>query len=86
MGFGPVFQTSSKADAAPVSGLVVLRQVALTVGLPVVSIGGIHEGNAGPVLEAGSHGIAVISAVCCQEDPEAATRCLCRVFAENLHV
>jgi thiamine-phosphate pyrophosphorylase len=86
VGFGPVFETASKADAAPASGLAVLRQVVLEVGLPVVSIGGIHAGNVGSVFEAGSHGIAVISAVCCQEDPEAATRCLCRVFAGSLHV
>jgi len=76
IGFGPVFPTGSKADAGPVSGLEVLRQVVETIPLPIVAIGGITTENAPLVMEAGAHGIAVISAVCCQTDPTGAARSL----------
>ncbi|MFH1489082.1 MAG: thiamine phosphate synthase [Pseudomonadota bacterium] len=76
VGFGPVFPTGSKNDAGPVSGILVLRQVVKTIPLPVVAIGGIDEKNIPAVLRAGAWGIAVISAVCCQEDPEKAARSL----------
>jgi thiamine-phosphate pyrophosphorylase len=79
IGFGPVFPTESKADAGPVSGLEVLRHIVETIPVPVVAIGGITTENAYLVMNAGAHGIAVISAVCCQSDPRSATaslRCL----------
>lgn len=74
VGFGPVYPTGSKADAAPARGLALLREVAAAVPAPVVAIGGIGVGNAAEVVRAGAHGVAVISAVCCQEDPAEATR------------
>lgn len=74
VGFGPVFPTASKADAGPASGLEVLGEVVAQAGLPVIAIGGIGLGNAAEVMRAGAHGIAVISAVCCQPDPAAAAR------------
>lgn len=74
VGFGPVYPTGSKADAAPARGLGLLREVAAAVPVPVVAIGGIGIGNAPEVVRAGAHGVAVISAVCCQEDPAEATR------------
>jgi len=74
VGFGPVFPTASKDDAGPATGLARLREVVLKVPLPIVGIGGIDSANAGQVLAAGAHGLAVISSVCCQEDPARATR------------
>ena len=74
VGFGPVYPTSSKADTGPVSGLEVLKEVAQFIPLPIIAIGGVDAKNAVEVLKAGAHGIAVISAVCCQEEPEGATR------------
>lgn len=74
VGFGPVYPTGSKADAAPARGLALLREVVAAVPAPVVAIGGIGVGNAAEVVRAGAHGVAVISAVCCQEDPAEATR------------
>jgi thiamine-phosphate pyrophosphorylase len=76
IGFGPVFPTGSKADAGPVSGLEVLRQVVEAISIPIVAIGGITTDNAPLVMQAGAHGIAVISAVCCQTDPTGAARSL----------
>lgn len=76
VGFGPVYPTSSKDDAGPVSGLEVLREVVKTIPLPIIAIGGVSAENVSEVLGAGAHGIAVISAVCCQQSPEQATRAL----------
>jgi thiamine-phosphate pyrophosphorylase len=77
VGFGPVFPTGSKDDAGPVSGIETLKTVAETIPLPIIAIGGIGLVNAPAILEAGAHGIAVISAVCCQDDPCRATNTLC---------
>ena len=74
VGFGPVYPTSSKDDAGPVTGIERLRQVSGSVPIPLVAIGGISLNNIQEVMRAGAKGIAVISAVCCQVDPEKAAR------------
>ncbi|NIM58011.1 MAG: thiamine phosphate synthase [Candidatus Aminicenantes bacterium] len=76
IGFGPVYHTTSKLDAGPVSGVDLLTQAVESIPLPIVAIGGINAENAPEVMQAGAHGIAVISAVCCHENPEQATRIL----------
>lgn len=76
IGFGPVYPTNSKPDAGPVAGIDLLKQLADVASLPIIAIGGVDEHNAPEVIRAGAHGIAVISAVCCQDDPEGATRAL----------
>lgn len=80
VGFGPVFPTSSKNDAGPVSGVETLIRVVQDIPLPIIAIGGVNAKNAPDVMRAGAHGIAVISAVCCQANPEQATRRLHRVL------
>ncbi len=80
IGFGPVYETTSKDDAGPAAGLELLSLIAKNIPLPIVAIGGITVDNMKEVMKAGSHGIAVISAVCCQDDPEDATRCLRRIL------
>ena len=80
VGFGPVYPTSSKDDAGPVSGIDILKQVVEIVPLPIIAIGGVGAANIPDVMRAGAHGIAVISAVCCQDDPEEATRALYRAL------
>lgn len=74
VGFGPVYPTTSKDDAGPVSGLGALEELVRSISLPVVAIGGISAQNAGAVIKAGAFGVAVISSVCCQEDPRGAAR------------
>ncbi len=76
VGFGPVYPTSSKDDAGPVSGIDILKQVVEIIPLPIIAIGGVGAENIPDVMRAGARGIAVISAVCCQDDPEEATRAL----------
>lgn len=77
IGFGPVYQTSSKPDAEQPKGLEVLQRMCETAQCPVIAIGGIAAETAYEVIRAGAHGLAVISAVCAQADPMAATRDLC---------
>ena len=74
IGFGPIYATGSKADAGLVKGLEGLREMVNGVSVPIIAIGGIGIENAGEVMRAGAHGIAVISAVCCQSDPIEATQ------------
>ena len=76
VGFGPIYPTSSKDDAGPVSGIDILKQVVEIIPLPIIAIGGVGAENIPDVMRAGAHGIAVISAVCCQDDPEGATKSL----------
>jgi thiamine-phosphate pyrophosphorylase len=74
VGFGPVYPTGSKDDAGPVSGIDTLKKIVATIPLPIIAIGGIDEGNTPEVMKTGTHGIAVISTVCCKENPEEATK------------
>lgn len=74
IGYGPIYQTSSKSDAENPKGLERLRQMCEVAACPVIAIGGITIDTAADVIRAGAHGIAVISAVCGQKDPLEATR------------
>ena len=85
IGFGPVYPTTSKEDAGPAAGLGLMKQIVEAIPLPIIAIGGIGVNNASPVIQAGAHGIAVISAVCCQQDPAEAARCLRRLLEADLH-
>ncbi len=79
VGVGALFPTASKADIRPAS-LQVLAAVRQAVPLPIVAIGGINRDNAAAAVAAGADAVAVISAVCSAEDPEAAARALTKVL------
>ena len=74
IGAGPIFATPTKPDAAPPIGVEGLAQICRRVSIPVVAIGGINAENAGPIVEAGAAGVAVVSAVVAAPDVEAAAR------------
>lgn len=64
LGLGPIYLTSSKADAHVVHGLGIISELRGSgIQLPLVGIGGITLERAGEVMSAGADGIAVISAV-----------------------
>jgi thiamine-phosphate pyrophosphorylase len=58
---GPVFATSTKADAEPVVGLEGVRRARALTTKPLVAIGGITLENCRSVVEAGADSVAVIS-------------------------
>lgn len=76
VGFGPVFPTISKANPASVKGLAGLRKVCEAVSIPVIAIAGITVERIGSVMEAGAHGVAVMTAVSRAADPDEATAAL----------
>jgi thiamine-phosphate pyrophosphorylase len=57
---GPVFRTSTKADAEPVVGLDGVRRARALTRKPLVAIGGITRENARSVIDAGADSVAVI--------------------------
>jgi thiamine-phosphate pyrophosphorylase len=76
VGLGPIYPTTSKDDAGSVKGIDSLIQVVKAVPVPIIAIGGIGLDNVSEIVQTGVYGIAVISSVCCQEDPEQATKAL----------
>lgn len=71
---GPVYPTPTKADADPVVGLALVAEARRLSHVPVVAIGGITSANAGDVVRAGAHGLAVASALLGGGDVTAAVR------------
>jgi len=84
---GPFFRTRSKADAGAPLGPDGFRRLATLApeGVPVIAIGGIDGENASAVIEAGAHGVAVISAIFGAADIEAATRRIRDVLDSAIH-
>lgn len=76
IGIGPVYGTQTKKDAGAALGLEQLAQIAAASPVPSVAIGGIKQRHAQDVLRAGVDGIAVVSAICGQPDPEKAAQAL----------
>lgn len=76
LGIGPVHPTGTKPDAAAATGLPLFSQLIAASPWPVVAIGGIRADNCMPLLAAGARGVAVVSAICGQRDPAAATALL----------
>jgi len=83
IGFGPLYPTTSKEDAGPVTGIGMLKRLLKDIHLPVIAIGGVDSGNVSEIMRLGAYGIAVISAVCCQDDPEQATRILIEALNDS---
>jgi thiamine-phosphate pyrophosphorylase len=73
IGFGPVFPTTSKRNPKSVKGPEGLAAACEAVPIPVIAIGGITHDRVRPALEAGAHGVAVLSAVATANAPEQAT-------------
>ncbi|WP_197443777.1 thiamine phosphate synthase [Maioricimonas rarisocia] len=73
LGVGPTFPSVTKSFSE-FAGLDYIRAVADEVSLPWFAIGGISLENARQVHEAGGRRIAVSSAICSADDPEAAAR------------
>ena len=80
LGLGTVFPTSTKTDHKSTIGLDGLCDMVRFAQVPTVAIGGLKQEHAAEVLGTGCNGIAVVSAICGQPDPEGAARDLCRAM------
>ena len=79
VGLGPIYPTATKSDAAePVglSGVAQVRALSDRHDMPIVAIGGIDAQRAAAIIQHGADGVAVVSAICSAEQPDAAARLL----------
>ena len=74
LGVGPIYATSTKADAGPASGPALLQEIAARWSIPQVAIGGITAARTKEVIQAGASGIAVITAVVAADNITKATQ------------
>lgn len=73
IGFGPVFTTQSKFNRSSTKGVEGLAAACDAVPIPVIAIAGITSDRVKPALDAGAHGVAVLSAVATADSPKRAT-------------
>ncbi|QDY68333.1 thiamine phosphate synthase [Qingshengfaniella alkalisoli] len=72
VGVGPVFATPTKADHKTPIGFDGLAQILRHAPVPAVAIGGLKREHAVQTIAAGAQGMAVVSAICGQSDPQQA--------------
>ncbi len=70
----PVFNTPSKPDYGPPLGLTEFETIARQIDMPVYALGGITPERVEACLQAGAHGVAVMSGIMAAEAPRRATR------------
>ena len=78
IGVGAIFKTSTKTDAEIVS-LETLKKIRDSVKIPVVAIGGINKSNL-PQIKNFIDGVAVVSAIISNENPEVAAKDLLQIL------
>jgi thiamine-phosphate pyrophosphorylase len=61
--FGPIFETPSKVNYGKPVGVDAIKRLKSGVNIQIFALGGINSGVIGNILDAGAHGISVISAV-----------------------
>ncbi|MEE4252971.1 MAG: thiamine phosphate synthase [Desulfuromusa sp.] len=77
LGLSPVFATATKTDLPPHLGLHGVEDIRALSRHQLIAIGGINSANAKNVINAGAHGLAVVSALCSASDPKKAAVELC---------
>lgn len=74
VGVGPVFSTTTKPDAEAAIGIDGLAKLMKSCLVPAVAIGGIKNHHIAEIATTGVQGIAVVSAICGQNDPLGSAR------------
>ena len=74
LGCGAAFATGTKTDAKPISKETIRAVTAAAGEIPVVAIGGVVRENLLELKGLGLAGVAVVSGIFGQKDPEAAAR------------
>ena len=62
LGVGAIYPTTTKVITQPTS-IATLREIATTVSIPIVAIGGIKEDNMEPLKGTGIAGVAIVSEI-----------------------
>ena len=84
IGISPVYGTPTKTDTAQPFGLEGLRRAVEMSAHPTVAIGGMNAQTIGEVMQAGTDGAAVVSAICSAPSPREAARELLEIINNNL--
>ena len=71
---GTMFATNSHPGEEPSGPELLSRIAAAGITLQMLGIGGVTEDNAGQVIAAGAHGVAVITSILAHDDPRAAAQ------------
>lgn len=74
LGVGVIRPTATKPDHPAPLGVNGFARLARRTALPCVAIGGVTPADVGPLRAAGAAGVAVVSAICAADDPQAAAR------------
>jgi thiamine-phosphate pyrophosphorylase len=80
---GPIHATPTK-PGRPAVGTGLVEYAAAHAQLPFFAIGGLDEGNLGPVLTAGAERIAVVRAITESADPRRAASGLAHVLESRV--
>ena len=84
IGLSPVFSTNTKTkDLDRPLGLEGIKAISQLSNKPIVSIGGIDKTNAANIMQYGSNGIAVVSAISKAANPKLATEQLKTIVCQT---
>lgn len=83
VGIGPIFSTTTKPDAEAPIGFAGLTELIAHCPVPAVAIGGIKTQHIKSVVDCGAKGVAVVSAICGQNNPKESARELLRIWKES---
>jgi thiamine-phosphate pyrophosphorylase len=78
LGLSPIFVTATKPELTKQIGIEGIGPIRKAVAIPLVGIGALKAGNAYEAVGAGLDGVAVVSGIVSQEDPEASARAIRR--------
>ena len=81
IGISPVYATPTKEDHKPPIGFEGLAEICAASSVYSVAVGGLKLADCHDVLATGSNGMAVVSAICGQDDPYAASVALAKSLA-----
>lgn len=87
VGIGPVFSTKTKTDAEPAFDLKGLSSLAQLCPVPAVAIGGIKAEHIEAISQTKVQGVAVVSAICGQDNPQKSAQllaCLWQRYHRNI--
>lgn len=82
IGFGPIFTTATKPDAAAPTGIEQLAELKSMLNTPIVAIGGIGPSNIQMIARARADAAAVVSAVVSADDMNEAVKQLSILFRD----